>query len=95
MISSDIVGSHLQSESIIQEMADTEDTWLAAGAGISVAVFGLCVLVPMIRRCYARPSPLLEPVVLLKQSRSDTDLENMLSDAIPSSSRNLPPNFVQ
>ncbi len=76
-------------------MADTEDTWLAAGAGISVAVFGVCVLYVSIRRCYARPPPVFEPAVLLKQSRSDNDLENMLSDAIPSSSRNLPPNFVQ
>ena len=66
---------------------DTEDTWLAAGAGISVAVFGVCVLAQVIRRCYARPQPAIEPVVLLKPSRSDNDLENMLSEVIPSSSR--------
>lgn len=69
-------------------MADTEDTWLAAGAGLSVAAFGLCVLGVVIRRCYAPAPPTSsEPVVLLKPSRSDNDLENMLSHALPTSSR--------
>lgn len=72
-------------------MADTEDTWLAAGAGISVAAFGLCVIVSVLRRHYCRPPH----ATMMKQSRSDNDLENMLSDSIPASSKNLPPNFVE
>lgn len=69
---------------------DPEDTWLAVGAGISVAVFGVCVLAQVIRRCYAPRTPPMYPVVLLKPSRSDVDLENMLSEVIPSSSRTPP-----
>lgn len=50
---------------------DTEDTWLAVGAGISVGIFGLCICGAIVRKmlCPRRP---------LKESRSDTDLANML-----------------
>ena len=57
-------------------MADSEDTWLAVGAAASVAAFGLCVLYVSIRRCYTHP-----PV--LKQSRSDNDLESMMPQEDP------------
>jgi hypothetical protein len=77
MISNDIQIHHLQSESVIQEMAD-EDTWLAIGAGASIAVFGMCVLYVSIRRCYT-PHP------TLKQSRSDNDLESMIAHEDPRS----------
>jgi hypothetical protein len=77
MISSDIQIDHLHSESVIQEMAD-EDTWLAVGAGLSIAVFGVCVLYVSIRRCYA-------PQATLKQSRSDNDLESMIAHEDPRS----------
>lgn len=73
-------------------MADTEDMWLAAGAGISVAVFGVCVLAQMVRRCYAPSPPRMDPVILLKPSRSDNDLENMLSEVIPAASIRTPPS---
>ena len=58
-------------------MAD-EDTWLAVGAGVSIAVFGVCVLYVAIRRCYTS-----QPV--LKQSRSDNDLESMIAHEDPRS----------
>jgi hypothetical protein len=89
MISSDILITHLQHENVMREMADgdPEDSWLAIGAGASVAVFGVCVLVAVLRRHFCQP-----PHVALKASRSDTDLENMLTDP---PSRILPPNFVE
>lgn len=46
-----------------------EDTWLAIGAGISVAMFGICVCVSIVRQCI-RPR--------IKESRSDNDLANMI-----------------
>jgi hypothetical protein len=49
---------------------DPEDTWLAIGAGISIAVFGVCVLGATIRKYCFTPR--------MKQSRSDNDLANML-----------------
>lgn len=48
---------------------DPEDTWLAVGAGISVSFLAICICVNMIRQC-RRPR--------IKESRSDTDLANML-----------------
>lgn len=50
---------------------DPEDSWLAIGAGISIAVFGLCVCITMLHKCL-RPS--------IKESRSDGDLANMLEE---------------
>jgi hypothetical protein len=50
---------------------DPEDTWLAIGAGISVAVFGVCVFGTMIRHYFCKRSG-------MKESRSDNDLANML-----------------
>ncbi len=47
---------------------DPEDTWLAIGAGISVALLGVCICVSMIRQC-RRPR--------IKESRSDTDLTQL------------------
>jgi hypothetical protein len=49
---------------------DPEDTWLAVGAGLSVAVFGLCVFGAVIRSYCRKPR--------IKESRSDNDLANML-----------------
>ena len=51
---------------------DPEDTWLAIGAGISIAVFGLCVLGVVVRKHCSKPR--------IKQSRSDNDLANMLEE---------------
>ena len=49
---------------------DPEDTWLAIGAGISIAVFGVCVFGTILRKYCGKPH--------MKQSRSDNDLANML-----------------
>lgn len=50
---------------------DPEDTWLAVGAGISVALFGICVCGAIVRQYFCnRPR--------IKESRSDNDLANML-----------------
>lgn len=57
-----------------------EDTWLAVGAGVSIAVFGVCVLYVSIRRCYT-------PAATMKQSRSDNDLESMIHQEDPPSGR--------
>lgn len=48
---------------------DPEDTWLAIGAGLSVAVLGICICATVIRQ-WRRPR--------IKESRSDNDLANML-----------------
>lgn len=48
---------------------DPEDSWLAIGAGISIAVLGICICVSMVRQC-RKPR--------MKESRSDNDLANML-----------------
>ena len=49
---------------------DPEDTWLAIGAGISVALFGICICGAILRK-YCRRSG-------IKESRSDGDLASML-----------------
>ena len=49
---------------------DPEDTWLAIGAGISVAVFGICIFGAILRKYCRRTS--------MKESRSDGDLASML-----------------
>ena len=51
---------------------DPEDTWLAIGAGCSVALFGLCLLGAVLRK-HCRRS-------VMKESRSDNDLANMLEE---------------
>ena len=48
---------------------DPEDTLLAIGAGVSVALFGICVCLSMYRT-YKRRG--------IKESRSDGDLASML-----------------
>jgi hypothetical protein len=48
---------------------DPEDTWLAIGAGISVAMLGICICVSVIRQCR---------IPRIKESRSDNDLANMI-----------------
>lgn len=48
---------------------DPEDTWLAIGAAISVALFGICVCLSMYKSCKHRG---------MKESRSDEDLASML-----------------
>ena len=49
---------------------DPEDTWLAVGAGIAVTLFGICIFGPIFRSYCRRRA--------IKESRSDTDLANML-----------------
>ena len=49
---------------------DPEDTWLAVAAGISVGVFGLCLLGAVLRKHCLKPR--------IKESRSDGDLASML-----------------
>ncbi len=49
---------------------DSEDTWLAVGAGISIAVFGVCVFGTIIRKYCMIPR--------MKESRSDGDLASMI-----------------
>jgi hypothetical protein len=48
---------------------DPEDTWLAAGAGISITLLAICICISAIRE-WRRPR--------IKESRSDGDLANML-----------------
>jgi hypothetical protein len=60
---------HLQLESSIQKMnVDPEDTWLAIGACISVALLGICICVSVCREC-KKPT--------IKPSRSDGDLTQL------------------
>lgn len=49
---------------------DPEDTGLLIGAGVSIAIFGLCLFGTMMRGYCVRPR--------IKESRSDNDLANML-----------------
>lgn len=49
---------------------DPEDSWLAIGAGVSVAFLGLCWCGIMVRNYCRKPR--------MKESRSDNDLANML-----------------
>lgn len=50
---------------------DPEDTGLLIGAGVSIALFGICLFGTMIRQYICiRPR--------IKESRSDNDLANML-----------------
>jgi len=51
---------------------DLEDSWLAIAAGISVSLFGLCLFGTIIRKHCMKPR--------IKESRSDTDLANMLEE---------------
>jgi hypothetical protein len=47
---------------------DPEDTWLAAGAGISITLLAICICVSAIRE-WRRPR--------IKESRSDGDLTQL------------------
>lgn len=49
---------------------DPEDTWLAIGAGVSLAIAGLCICGGLIRKICMRPR--------MKESRSDNDLASMI-----------------
>jgi hypothetical protein len=51
---------------------DPEDTWLAIGAGISIAIFGVCVIGATIRTYCRNPR--------MKPSRSDTDLTQLTEE---------------
>jgi hypothetical protein len=51
---------------------DPEDTWLAIGAGISITVFGVCVLVAVFREHCVKHG--------MKQSRSDNDLTQLTGE---------------
>ena len=50
---------------------DPEDTWLAVGACISVALLGICICVSVCRE-YKKPA--------IKPSRSDGDLTTLVPD---------------
>ncbi len=63
-------------------MDDPVDTGLAIAAGIGMLIVGICGITAACRRNRA---------VLIKESRSDPDLENMLADSLPTGGSRAPP----
>ena len=64
-------------------MEDPVDTGLAIAAGVGMFLVGICGITAACRR--DRP-------VLIKVSRSDPDLENMLADSLPTGGSRTPPS---